>query len=437
MAILYIDPGTGSMLFTVLLGLMTTLFFFVQKWGIRLKSLLRGGHEKIAVKEKLPFVIFSDDKRYWTTFCPICEVFEARGIPLVYWTCSEDDPALSAGYEHITAEYIGDINRAVRRLNVMNATVCLSTTPGLDVFQWKRSKSTDYYVHVFHSAWDATSYRMFGLDYYDAVIVNGQFKVEQLRKLEQLRHLPPKEIEVLGLPYLDALDARRRTSAENNTASGPASSAAEGTGALSADKTPQRTVLLAPSWGESAILSRFGGKILDALISTGYRIVVRPHPQSWTSDKGVMDHLLSKYPESDLLSWNRDNDNFDILQQSDIMISDFSGVTLDYSLVFDKPLIYAETAHDKSVLDASWLEEEMWIFETLPRIGLKLTEDMFDDMKQVIDKALTAPSLSEGRERARQEAWAHRGKSAELTADYLISTQERLAMALTPTGESV
>ena len=70
---LYIDPGTGSMLFTVLLGLMTTLFFFVQKWGIKIKGLVRGGRGgSVALdKEKIPFVIFSDDKRYWTTFQPV------------------------------------------------------------------------------------------------------------------------------------------------------------------------------------------------------------------------------------------------------------------------------------------------------------------------------------------------------------------------------
>lgn len=425
---LYIDPGTGSMLFTVLLGLMTTLFFFVQKWGIRLKSLVKGrGGSVAAAKEKLPLVIFSDDKRYWTTFRPICDVLEARKIPVTYLTCSEDDPALSAPYEYIKAEYIGEINRAVRRLNVLNAEVCLSTTPGLDVFQWKRSKNTDRYVHVFHSAWDATSYRMFGLDYYDAVIVNGEFKVSQLRKLEEKRHLPAKDIPVLGLPYLDALDEKRKAAqagADGTAAGAGIVAAASGGSSESATAgTARRTVLLAPSWGESSILSRFGERILDALIATGYRIVVRPHPQSFTSDKAVLDALQAKYPENDLFSWNRDNDNFDILNTSDILISDFSGVTLDYALVFDKPLIYAETSHDKSVLDAAWLDEEMWMFQTLPRIGVKLTEELFPQMKQVIDEAIAAESLSEGRERARKEAWVNRGKSAESIASYLTGKE--------------
>lgn len=425
---LYIDPGTGSMLFTVLLGLVTTLFFFVQKWGIRLKSLVKGGGGSVAItKEKLPLVIFSDDKRYWTTFRPLCDAFEKKKAPVTYLTCSEDDPALSAPYEYIKAEYIGEINRAVRRLNVLNAAVCLSTTPGLDVFQWKRSKNTDRYVHVFHSAWDATSYRMFGLDYYDAVIVNGEFKVRQLRELEKLRHLPAKDIPVLGLPYLDALDEKRKA-----TLHAAAGKDTNGTASDNTAETPLRTVLLAPSWGASSILSRFGERILDALIATGYRIVVRPHPQSWTSDKEVMDRLQAKYPENERFSWNRDNDNFDILNASDIMISDFSGVSLDYTLVFDKPLIYAETSHDKSVLDAAWLEEEMWMFETLPRIGVKLTEEMFPDMKRVIDEAIRAETLSAGRERARTEAWVNRGRSAEVIADYLSSMTLSFASSASP-----
>ena len=33
---------------------------------------------------------------------------------------------------------------------------------------------------------------MFGLDYYDAVLVSGDYKIRQLREMEKLRGLPEK-----------------------------------------------------------------------------------------------------------------------------------------------------------------------------------------------------------------------------------------------------
>ena len=69
--------------------------------------------------------------------------------------------------------------------------------------------------------------------------------------------------------------------------------------------------------------------MIDSLIATGYRIIIRPHPQSFTSDKEVIDPLLVKYPDSDMLKWDREADNFDSLNEADILISDFSSVVFD------------------------------------------------------------------------------------------------------------
>ena len=69
--ILYIDPGTGSMLFTVLLGLIGAAFYAVRMLFIKLRFAFSGGKAQKSAK-KAPLVIFSDDKRYWTIFAPVC-----------------------------------------------------------------------------------------------------------------------------------------------------------------------------------------------------------------------------------------------------------------------------------------------------------------------------------------------------------------------------
>ena len=185
-----------------------------------------------------------------------------------------------------------------------------------------------------------------------------------------------------------------------------------------------RTVLLAPSWGESGILSRFGEKMIEALLQTGYHIIVRPHPQSFESEKELLDALRGKYPDSDRLEWNRDTDNFEALRRSDILISDFSGVIFEYTLVFDKPILYADTSFDKGPYDCWWLEEELWTFRILPELGMQLTAENLPRLKEMIDECIENPAYQEGREKARRETWACEGESARRIVDYLT---EKLA----------
>jgi hypothetical protein len=202
--LLYIDPGTGSMLFTILIGLVGTAMFLARKLWLKLKFRLSGGKATVS-EEDVPYVIFSDSKNYWNTFKPICDEFERRGIDVVYWTASPDDPALNEKYEHVNCEFIGEGNKAFAKLNMMRADICLSTTPGLDVYQWKRSRNVKYYVHIMHSAATTLLYRMFGMDYYDALLLTGDFQMKEVRELEEVRRDPQKEIEVVGCVYLDSL----------------------------------------------------------------------------------------------------------------------------------------------------------------------------------------------------------------------------------------
>ena len=404
---IYIDPGTGSMLFTILIGVLSAAAYFLRNSIMKLRFIFSlGKREKTENDNNVPFAIFTDSKRYWNIFKPICDEFEKRGQQTVYLTASPDDPALSENYEHVTAQFIGEGNRAFARMNMLKADVVLSSTPGVDVYQWKRSRNVKWYAHILHAANDVTAYRMFGIDYYDAVMTSGEYQAKQVRQLEELRHLPEKELPMIGLPHMDALRERL----------------------LNAGELPEHpvTVLLAPSWGPSSILNKFGSKMIDALLKTGYHIIIRPHPQSFTSEKAMLDELMEKYPDSDTLEWDSSNDNFEVLRRSDILISDYSGVIFDFALVFDRPIIYADTSFDKGPYDAWWLEDEMWTFSILPQIGRQLTRENFETVGELIDGCLNAPELAEGRNKARSDTWANIGNSASLAVDYLIEKRQKL-----------
>ena len=407
---LYIDPGTGSMLFAILIGAIGVARFVLKGVFVKLKFLFTGGRQTDTGDDSIPLVIFSDDKRYWQTFEPVIRELDSRSFDVRYMTASPDDPALQSAYPHLHAEFIGKGNKAFARLNFVKAELLLATTPGLDVYQWKRSRDVRYYIHLPHAANDATtSYRSFGLDFFDAVLLSGEYQETAMRKLEQLRHEPQKEAVIVGIPYMDEMVKRLES--------------------CPALPPHPRTVLVAPTWGASSIFNKYGTAFIDALIHTGYRIILRPHPQSFTADRELMDTLMSAYPDSDQLEWNRDPDNFEVLRRSDIMISDYSGVIFDFALVFDKPVICADTEMSVDPLDAWWLGEPLWTISALPRIGPRLTADQIGNLKALIDSALDDPSYTESRHEVRRETWAYPGEGAVRTADYLIAKYEELTRA--------
>ena len=402
--VLYIDPGTGSMLFTVLIGVISATVYSVRVFAM--KARVKLGARGKTDEDREDIVVFSDNKRYWTVFEPVLKELGRRGYGALYLTASEDDPALGSRPENVRAEYIGPINKMYGRLNNLNARIVLSTTPGLEVYQWKRAPEAAWYVHIPHAASEIVLYRMFGLDYYDAVLLSGKYQEEGIRELEALRSLPAKDIRIVGIPYMDAM-------ADRLSRVGPA-------------PAHERTVLLAPSWGKSALFGVYGGSIIDVLLKTGYHVIVRPHPQSFQSEKDLMDELMSKYPESAQLEWNRDTDNFEVLRRSDILVSDFSGVVFEFSLIYDKPVIYTDPDIDLSPYDAWWLKKPLWTASALSRLGVRLTEENVQDLKALIDDCLTDPRFAAGRAEVRSETWEYKGEGAVRAADYLVNKLEEL-----------
>ena len=415
----YIDPGTGSMLFSLVVGLLGAGYFAFRGALVKVKFLLSGGRASSHADGRLPYVIFSDDKRYWNIFKPVCDEMERRGLPVAYWTASPDDPALEESYDNVTCEFVGEGNKAFARLNTMSADVCLSTTPGLDVYQWKRSKGCPRYVHVLHSVDTCAGYRMFGLTFYDDVLLSGAFQADEIHELEAKQGSAAKELDVVGSAYLDVM-------ADQVERKGLARAGA-------ADKRP--TVLLAPSWGSGAILRVYGERMLQALIDTGYEVIVRPHPQTAKTERDVLDPLMEQFPDGEGVEWNFDVDNLAVLARADLLITDFSAVVYDFALIFDRPVIYAEGQFDPAEYDAAWLDHPLRKFDHYRMMGLPLEEDMLSDMRTVIDNALADKDLAAGRDQVRNEVWQHRGEAAVRTVDHLVAAREEVLRDNTPGDE--
>jgi len=404
--LLYIDPGTGSALFTIIIGIAAAIVFTFQALFFKIKTFFTGGKAKRGSKNK--FVIYAEDKRYWSLFKPVVEEFENRKIDLLYLTSSKEDPVFDNDFKYIKTEYLGEGNKAFARLNFLSADFVLATTPGLDVFQWRRSKMVKHYSHLYHTPSEFAQCEMFGLDFFDSLLVNGHdYQKEHIRKLEEARNLPEKQIITVGCPYLDEY-AKKLEQISGNEDSG-------------------FTVLVSPSWSETALLSRFGEKLLDPLVKTGWKIIIRPHPQSLLVEKDMIDRLSRKYEGNPNLEWDFERENISSLKKADVMISDFSGIILDYLFLRNKPVFYVAEKMDWRTRDAFKIyedQDEIWTFRNLKRTGIALTPEALEKLPEQISKASSSAALGEAIAEIKEQAWPYYGEAGKRVADFMIEIVE-------------
>ena len=402
---LYIDPGTGSMLFSVLIGAAATLFFLARALILKLKVLISGKKDGIQLDSSFKkFVIYNEGKQYWNTFMPVVQEFENRGIELTYYTSAKDDPVFETSWKHVKAEFIGEGNSAFAKLNMLSAGFVLMTTPGLQVYQLKRSKNVKHYSHVLHMPNDATTYRLFGLDFFDSVLLSGDYQATDLRTLEEMRGINRKDLITVGCPYLDVYKKNIEE--------------------IPDEENHPFTVLVSPSWGDVGILKKYGEKLLDPLSRTGWRIIVRPHPQSKKSESEMLERLEERYKDNNNIIWDYERQNIFSLKKADIMISDFSGIIFDYTFLCDKPVMYVAGNMDLRPYDAYDLNKKLWQYEVLEKFGTELNEDQFENIKEVIQSMSDSKELAEQRRIAKETAWMHQGNAGKNIAHYMIKTMD-------------
>ncbi|WP_288680826.1 CDP-glycerol glycerophosphotransferase family protein [uncultured Brachyspira sp.] len=396
----YIDPGTGSLLFSALFGIIGTLFFLSKALLIKLKTFSFA--DKINKKEnisKAKIIIYGEDKRYYNVFKPIIEELINLEIPTIYYSSSYDDKIFEIKSDFLKSEFIGTGNKAYAKLNFIEADICLMTTPNLDVFQLKRSKGVKKYVHITHSSAETSTYCLYSLDFFDAVFLNGEHQIRDIRELENKRNTIIKDLYVVGNPYLDELSKMKETiTKENNN---------------------KKTILIAPSWGMNCLFRRFGENLLDNIVNSDYNIIIRPHPQSLISDKDIIDKFQNRYKDKNNVEWDFNRVNIYSLSKADIMISDFSGVIFDYAFLFEKPVIIPSFTFDKRGTDAIEIDEEVWTFETIPKISFKLDENNFSNISQIIEDSINNETLKNNILKAKEEAYMYEGQASKRAAQFL------------------
>lgn len=404
-AFAYLDPGTGSMLLSVVVGLVSGAYFFIRRLpGLTRAFLFRLAGKKDDLKGNA-IVFYSEGKSYWSTFEPVLKSLEALGVKSVFLTSDDKDPIFTSDLKLVRPKFIGKGNTAYTALGFLEADVFVLTTPGIDVLQIRRSPGVKKYIHIVHAIGDIHTYKFYSFDYYDAVFCSGPGQVKSLRALEKLRGTPKKDLPVLGCAYLDRLVARY---------------AKEG------DRHEENTVLVAPTWGKNGLLTRTGAAIPLLLAKAGYRVILRPHPQSFVSDVKIMDGVIKAVENIPEIELDRNPDGFASLSRAAIMVSDVSSVMFDFSFVFLRPVISVGDGPLKDGFEAWEIPHGAWESGILNDIGVNLPEgsenEIVSEVRRLLDGRAT---LGEKILAIRDENVANFGKAGPVIARALAKYEEK------------
>lgn len=369
----YIDPGTGSMLISATIALISVAFFMIKGFIYRKFNISGEKGQSIDPNKHYDLVFYSEGKQYWNVFKPLVIECADRGIAVTFLTSDKNDPALNANLNGIETIYIGSGLESYFSLNRLRANVVVMTTPGLDLLEIKRSKNVAHYVHLTHAPRCVAGYKAYALDYFDSVLIGGEGDVDVIRFFEKLRDLPKKEIQVIGHTYVDVY---REILRERNYD-------------YSMFNERRTTILVSPTWSNHGLLTKYGKTLLQKLVDIDtYNIIVRPHPQSVLTEKEMLEELQSLFPNSENLIWDTDIENLRAMAHADIMISDFSGNIFDFFVLFNKPILTMSSNYEKRGRDVIDMPEDPWDIKTLNKLGATLNSEDIDNLPAIIEETI-------------------------------------------------
>ena len=325
MPLLYLDPGTGSLLLYAIVGITTTVLFALRGFWYSLRSKVFMG-KKGAVKELPDLVFQSEGGKYWQVFQPVLKALDKYDVKYGFVTSDKNDPVFTSGLKNVVAVCPGKELMTLSYMNRIKARVVVSTTPQLDVYMLRRSKHVGRYVHLFHAPADIGMYEMYAFDNYDTLLCTGPYQKDAIRSIEKNRHEKAKELLDTGCTYYDYMLEELK-------------------------KLPQKrdeglTVLYAPAWGERSSVVKYGTAVIDKLVEAGIRVIFRPHPQMYVSDKETIAAVEAKIKGNNLIELDRNRTAAASMARSHAMVTDISGVIFDYAFLFEKPIFLVNAEYN-------------------------------------------------------------------------------------------
>ena len=324
-------------------------------------------------------VIWSEKSGFYKYFENIINsLLKNTSVTIHYVTNDPEDQIfeIAKSEPKIKPYYIGP-KKIITFMMKMDADIVLMTTPDLDKYHIKRSyvRKDIEYIYTFHGPTSTTMCVKEGAyDAFDTIFCVGPHQVTELNETVKMYNLPEKTLVPVGFGVIDNL-----IESYKNMEKKPEGS--------------QKQILIAPSWQEDNILESCLDEILPQFMGKGNKVILRPHPEFIKRFRPKMDAILEKWQ-------GKDGDDFIIemdfssnrtIWESDLLVTDWSGIAYEFSYATKKPSMFINTT--AKVLNPNYEK-----YSTVPaeiawkdQVGVSLEMNELDKVEETVAELLGNP----------------------------------------------
>ena len=358
--------------------------------------------EKLSEHESA-IVFYAENKASMNHFKTlIFELTEKMDLEICYVTSVKDDPMLTYTNLKIRSFYIGDGTVRTKFFLTLKARILIMDMPDLEKFHIKRSKVYPvHYIYIFHSMFSVHSYLREGaVDHYDTIFCVGEHHKNEIREIEKIYGLKPKKLIEYGFGRLDTLLVQNEKFQK-------------------IDKKSNELIIISPSYGKNNLLEICGLDLLDILLNSNFKILLRPHFKTLKESKKLIHTILEKFGDNPNFTLEEGIIPSEKFHTSKCMISDWSGISLEYAFTFERPVIFIDVP--KKILNPNSTDISLEPIEISIRekIGYVISPANLVKIPNVIKKINENKSLNNQIEKIRSETVYHIGNSAEIGSKYI------------------
>ncbi len=284
----------------------------------------------------------------------------------------------------------------------LEADIVVMTMPDIETYHIKRSyyKKDIEYIFLPHDQGSSNlTLRPEATIHYDTIFTTGKHQRDEELAFDKMYNVKRNIVEA-GFPLLD--DMINDYKEVNNK---------------------EKVVLIAPSWQKDNIIDLCLDELLDKLKDNDYKVIVRPHPQQVRHAKERFEILKKKYSENDSIVIQTDFSATNTVFESDLVITDWSGIAMEFSFTTKKPVLFIDTP--MKVMNPNYKELNIepiniWIREKIGKV-IDLN-DLSNVDKVVSDMLKSKKEYQKSITKIVDEYVFNLGNSAEVEAKYIIES---------------
>jgi len=371
-------------------------FRFGEEWK-ELKKI-----EKLTDKER-SIVFYAENQASMNHFrLLISELTEEKNLQICYVTSVKNDPIFSSKNKNIITFYIGDGTTRTKFFLTLKAKILIMDMPDLQTFHIKRSKVHPvHYVYIFHSMFSTHSYlRKGALDNYDTIFCVGKHHEKEIRATEERYGLKDKKLIKYGFGRLDTLLQEKQKFQNTYT-------------------EDKNLILITPTYGEKNLLQICGKELIKILLKADFTVMLRPHYRIFKDSKKLINSIIENFGNHPNFILEKGVISSDKFHNSKCLISDWSGISLEYAFTFERPVVFIDTPKKILNPDSGDITMEPIEISIREKIGHIVSTNNLEKIPEIIKNLENENLMSEQIRKIRSETVYNIGNSAKIGAEII------------------